>query len=65
MCVCVCVCLCLCLYLCLSLCISFLENVDRILSPDYVPTVQDILFIRWPTLGTQEHVFAVDNLHFK
>jgi hypothetical protein len=30
-----------------------------------MPTVQDILYIRWPTLGMQEHTFLVDHLHFK
>lgn len=43
----------------------FLDNMDRILQTDYVPTVQDILYIRWPTLCVQEHVFTVDQLHFK
>ncbi|XP_076472452.1 guanine nucleotide-binding protein G(o) subunit alpha-like isoform X2 [Babylonia areolata] len=43
----------------------FLDNMDRILSGDYVPTVQDILYIRWPTLCMQEHAFTIDHLHFK
>ncbi|XP_070212037.1 guanine nucleotide-binding protein subunit alpha-11-like isoform X2 [Littorina saxatilis] len=43
----------------------FLENVDRILTTDYVPAIQDILHIRWPTLGMQEHVFTMDHLLFK
>ncbi|XP_076461591.1 guanine nucleotide-binding protein G(o) subunit alpha-like isoform X2 [Babylonia areolata] len=43
----------------------FLEAMDRVMCTDYVPSVQDILYIRWPTLGMQEHSFTVDHLHFK
>ncbi|KAL8562797.1 hypothetical protein ACOMHN_022672 [Nucella lapillus] len=43
----------------------FLESMDMVMSSDYVPSVEDILYIRWPTLGMQEHVFTVDHLHFK
>ncbi|BFY99006.1 hypothetical protein BsWGS_02045 [Bradybaena similaris] len=37
----------------------FLLHIGRICSPDYLASVQDILHIRWPTLGVQEHQFSV------
>ncbi|GFO07776.1 guanine nucleotide-binding protein g(o) subunit alpha [Plakobranchus ocellatus] len=38
----------------------FLLHIGRICSSDYLPSVQDILHIRWPTLGVQEHQFIMD-----
>ncbi|KAK3784901.1 hypothetical protein RRG08_056856 [Elysia crispata] len=38
----------------------FLLHIGRICCPDYLPSIQDILLIRWPTLGVQEHQFIMD-----
>ncbi|XP_025093514.1 guanine nucleotide-binding protein G(o) subunit alpha-like isoform X3 [Pomacea canaliculata] len=43
----------------------FLDQADRLLTADYVPTVQDILYVHWPTLGVQEHAIAMDSMQFK
>lgn len=43
----------------------FLENLDRISAPNYIPSVQDILHIRKPTLGVQEHLFCLDKLTYR
>jgi GTPase SAR1 family protein len=43
----------------------FLLHIGRICSKDYLASVQDILYIRWPTLGVEEHKFLVDNLLFR
>ncbi|BFZ01815.1 hypothetical protein BsWGS_04854 [Bradybaena similaris] len=43
----------------------FLNHIGRISSADYVPSVQDILYIRWPTLGVDEHKFLIDNLLYR
>ncbi|KAL4231060.1 guanine nucleotide-binding protein subunit alpha [Mactra antiquata] len=45
--------------------IYFCDNMNRILSENYVPTHQDILYIRRPTLGVIEHVFHVDDLLYR
>ncbi|XP_059146666.1 guanine nucleotide-binding protein G(o) subunit alpha-like isoform X2 [Physella acuta] len=43
----------------------FLHHIGRICSGDYLASVQDILLIRWPTLGVQEHKFLVDSLLYR
>ncbi|CAG5119108.1 unnamed protein product [Candidula unifasciata] len=43
----------------------FLLHIGRICSEDYLPSVQDILYIRWPTLGVEEHKFLVDSLLYR
>ncbi|XP_064629902.1 G protein alpha i subunit-like isoform X2 [Lineus longissimus] len=43
----------------------FLDHLDRVMSSNYIPTLQDILFIRKPTLGVQEHAFTVDGLDYR
>jgi hypothetical protein len=35
------------------------------MSSKYIPTLQDILFIRKPTLGVQEHAFTVEGLDYR
>ena len=44
---------------------SFLDHYDRISHATFVPSVQDILFIRKPTLGVQEHLFVVDSMNYR
>ncbi|ESO95038.1 hypothetical protein LOTGIDRAFT_188884 [Lottia gigantea] len=43
----------------------FLESIDRITKKNFVPTVQDILYIRQPTLGVMENTFEIDNLIYR
>ncbi|XP_052771298.1 guanine nucleotide-binding protein G(i) subunit alpha-3-like isoform X6 [Mya arenaria] len=45
--------------------VYFLSNLERMLSEKYVPTHQDILYIRRPTLGVIEHLFNVDDLIYR
>lgn len=45
--------------------IYFCDSIERIMSENYVPTHQDILFIRRPTLGVIEHIFHVDDLTYR
>jgi len=42
----------------------FLDNVDRIASVDYVPTLQDILFCRKTTKGVIEFRMEIDRVPF-
>ncbi|KAK3590192.1 hypothetical protein CHS0354_041249 [Potamilus streckersoni] len=39
----------------------FLENMKRVLAPQYIPTLQDILYIRRPTFGVIDHYFYIDD----
>ncbi|XP_012942619.1 guanine nucleotide-binding protein G(o) subunit alpha isoform X2 [Aplysia californica] len=43
----------------------FLQHIGRICSADYVASIQDIMYICWPTLGIQEHTFRVDQLLYR
>ncbi|XP_052227931.1 guanine nucleotide-binding protein G(i) subunit alpha-3-like isoform X2 [Dreissena polymorpha] len=43
----------------------FCSNISRMLAEDYVPSHQDILFIRRPTLGVIEHHFNVDDFIYR
>lgn len=47
-----------------SLC-SYLNALDRLGSPDYVPTEQDVLRTRVKTTGIVETHFTFKDLHFK
>jgi len=42
----------------------FLDNVNRIASPEYVPTLQDILFCRKTTKGVIEFKIDIDKVPF-
>jgi len=42
----------------------FWENLGRIARPDYVPTRQDIINVRFRSTGILEKKLAIDNLHF-
>ncbi|MCI4384243.1 hypothetical protein PGIGA_G00036750 [Pangasianodon gigas] len=43
----------------------FLDSLDRIGQPDYLPTQQDILLARKPTKGIHEYDFEIKNVPFK
>ncbi|KAG0276477.1 guanine nucleotide-binding protein subunit alpha [Linnemannia exigua] len=43
----------------------FLDSVDRISEPDYVPTDDDILQARVRTLAVSEHYFNIDSVLYK
>ncbi|TSK14692.1 Guanine nucleotide-binding protein subunit alpha-13 [Bagarius yarrelli] len=43
----------------------FLDSLDRIGHPDYLPTQQDILLARKPTKGIHEYDFEIKNVPFK
>merc|ERR1712038_1225042 len=42
----------------------FLNNVERIAAPDYVPTLQDILYCRKTTKGVIEFNIEIDRVPF-
>ena len=44
---------------------SYLSDLDRIGSPDYLPTEQDILRARVPTTGIIEYPFDLDSIIFR
>lgn len=44
---------------------SYLSDLDRIGSPGYVPTQQDILRVRVPTTGIIEYPFDLDDIIFR
>ncbi|RWS16834.1 guanine nucleotide-binding protein G(q) subunit alpha-like isoform X1, partial [Dinothrombium tinctorium] len=43
----------------------YLSDIDRIASPDYLPTQQDILRVRVPTTGIIEYPFDLDSIIFR
>lgn len=43
----------------------YLNNIDRIADPDYLPTLQDILRVRVPTTGIIEYPFDLDSIIFR
>lgn len=43
----------------------YLTDIDRIASPDYLPTQQDILRVRVPTTGIIEYPFDLDSIVFR
>ncbi|KAJ0032420.1 hypothetical protein NQD34_002501 [Periophthalmus magnuspinnatus] len=40
----------------------YLSNLDRIASPDYIPTEQDVLRVRFPTTGIHDYSFTIKNI---
>ena len=49
-----------------SVCVaSYLTDLDRIASKDYLPTQQDILRVRAPTTGIVEYPFDLDSIIFR
>lgn len=49
----------------LSVAISYLNEMDRICKPDYLPTEQDVLRSRVKTTGIIEEQFSCKELHFR
>lgn len=43
----------------------FLDNLDKLSDPTYLPTQQDILLARKPTKGIHEYDFEIKNVPFK
>ncbi|ESN98766.1 hypothetical protein HELRODRAFT_162221 [Helobdella robusta] len=43
----------------------YLDNLDTIASPNYLPTLQDILRVRVPTTGIIEYPFDLDSIIFR
>ncbi|XP_015917991.1 guanine nucleotide-binding protein G(q) subunit alpha isoform X2 [Parasteatoda tepidariorum] len=43
----------------------YLNDVDRLARPNYVPTLQDILRVRVPTTGVVEYTFNLDSVIFR
>ncbi|CAG5119601.1 unnamed protein product [Candidula unifasciata] len=43
----------------------YLDSVERISQPDYLPTLQDILRVRVPTTGIIEYPFDLDSIIFR
>ncbi|XP_063077782.1 guanine nucleotide-binding protein subunit alpha-13a [Engraulis encrasicolus] len=43
----------------------FLDNLDKLGQPDYLPSQQDILLARKPTKGIHEYEFEIKNVPFK
>ncbi|XP_051524150.1 guanine nucleotide-binding protein subunit alpha-13-like [Myxocyprinus asiaticus] len=43
----------------------FLDNVDKLGQPDYLPSQKDILLARKPTKGIHEYDFEIKNVPFK
>ena len=44
---------------------SYLDDLDRIEKPDYIPTEQDVLRVRVPTTGISEYPFDMDRVIFR
>lgn len=44
---------------------SYLSDLDRLSSLDYLPTQQDILRVRVPTTGIIEYPFDLDSIIFR
>lgn len=42
-----------------------LDSLDRVFSPDYIPSDQDILRVRIPTTGVQESFFKLQSMTFR
>lgn len=45
--------------------LSYLNEMDRICNPDYMPTEQDVLRSRVKTTGIIEEQFSCKELHFR
>ena len=48
----------------LAIC-SYLDSIEKIADPDYLPTLQDILRVRVPTTGIIEYPFDLDSIIFR
>ncbi|KAF9101555.1 guanine nucleotide-binding protein subunit alpha [Mortierella sp. AM989] len=43
----------------------FLDFIDRVADPEYIPTDDDILQARVRTLAVSEHIFSIDNVAYR
>ncbi|KAG0000016.1 guanine nucleotide-binding protein subunit alpha [Modicella reniformis] len=43
----------------------FLDAIDRVSDPEYIPTDDDILQARVKTLAVSEHIFNIDNITYR
>ncbi|KAI6220850.1 Guanine nucleotide-binding protein G(O) subunit alpha [Aphelenchoides fujianensis] len=43
----------------------FLDDIDRVKTPDYIPTVQDMLYARQETIGVSEVRYIYKNMDFR
>lgn len=50
---------------CFNVSYSYLSDLERIESADYLPTEQDILRARAPTTGIIEYPFDLDSIIFR
>ncbi len=41
---------------------SYMTNLDRIVAPDFIPTAQDVLRVRFPTTGINDYAFSVEKI---
>lgn len=46
-------------------CAYYLNDIDRLALPDYIPTEQDVLRVRVPTTGISEYPFDMDRVIFR
>lgn len=44
---------------------SYLQEIDRVAAPNYLPTEQDILRVRVPTTGIIEYPFDLEEIRFR
>ena len=44
---------------------SYLDELDRIADPSYIPDLQDIVRVRVPTTGIIEYPFDMENVIFR
>ena len=44
---------------------SYLDELDRIAEPSYIPDLQDIVRVRVPTTGIIEYPFDMENVIFR
>ncbi|KAL1022965.1 hypothetical protein UPYG_G00034790 [Umbra pygmaea] len=40
----------------------YMKNLDRISAPDYIPTAQDVLRVRFPTTGIHDYSFTIKTI---
>jgi hypothetical protein len=45
--------------------LSFLESIDRIAAPGYLPTEQDVVRVRIATTGIIKYSFDLENIMFQ
>lgn len=44
---------------------SFLDDIERVIDPNFLPTLQDVLCVRTPTTGIIEYPFDLDGIVFR